>query len=87
MPNAFQTAAVPSVLVAASSSTGLAPTQLSTGSAAVAWLANPSTVPTVSVHIYGPRLGVFDGRDYDPGHDSVCDRLELDAAPALSWTS
>jgi hypothetical protein len=26
--------------------------------------------------MYGPRSGVFDGRDYDPKRDFVCDRLE-----------
>lgn len=30
----------------------------------------------VSVHLYGPRLGEVDGRDYDPSRDHVCDRLE-----------
>jgi hypothetical protein len=28
------------------------------------------------VHLYGPRLGEIDGRDYDPSRDYVCDRLE-----------
>jgi hypothetical protein len=30
----------------------------------------------VSVHLYGPRLGKIDGRDYDPSRDYVCDRSE-----------
>lgn len=30
----------------------------------------------VSVHLYGPRLGEVDGRDYDPSCDYVCDRLD-----------
>ena len=30
----------------------------------------------VSVHLYGPRLGEVDGRDYDPSRDYVCDRLD-----------
>jgi hypothetical protein len=30
----------------------------------------------VSVHLYGPRLGEVDGRDYDPSRDYFCDRLE-----------
>ena len=34
--------------------------------------------PAISVHLYGPRLGAFDGRDYDPGRDFVCDRMEQD---------
>jgi predicted metal-dependent enzyme (double-stranded beta helix superfamily) len=28
----------------------------------------------ISVHLYGPRLGEEDGRDYDPSRDHVCDR-------------
>ena len=28
----------------------------------------------ISVHLYGPRLGEVDGRDYDPSRDHVCDR-------------
>ncbi len=26
--------------------------------------------------MYGPRMGTFDGRDYDPRRDFVCDRIE-----------
>ena len=26
------------------------------------------------MHLYGPRLGEIDGRDYDPLRDYVCDR-------------
>jgi hypothetical protein len=26
------------------------------------------------VHLYGPRMGTIDGRDYDPSRDYVCDR-------------
>jgi predicted metal-dependent enzyme (double-stranded beta helix superfamily) len=37
-------------------------------------VANPGTAPAVSLHLYGPRLGVMDGRDYDPRRDYVCDR-------------
>jgi len=37
---------------------------------------NPTTVPAVSVHLYGPRLGEIDGRNYDPSQDYVCDRPE-----------
>jgi hypothetical protein len=37
---------------------------------------NPGESPAVSVHLYGPRLEVVDGRDYDPSRDYVCDRLE-----------
>jgi predicted metal-dependent enzyme (double-stranded beta helix superfamily) len=39
-------------------------------------VANPSRRPTISVHLYGPRLGTLDGRDYDPSRDYVCDRFE-----------
>jgi predicted metal-dependent enzyme (double-stranded beta helix superfamily) len=30
----------------------------------------------ISVHLYGPRIGELDGRDYDPSRDYVCDRTE-----------
>jgi predicted metal-dependent enzyme (double-stranded beta helix superfamily) len=45
-------------------------------------ITNLSPYPAISMHMYGPRTGVFDGRDYDPKRDSVCDRLESDT-PAL----
>lgn len=35
---------------------------------------NPGRDPAISVHLYGPRLGEADGRDYDPSRDFVCDR-------------
>ena len=31
---------------------------------------------SISVHLYGPRLGEIDGRDYDLSRDYVCDRRE-----------
>jgi predicted metal-dependent enzyme (double-stranded beta helix superfamily) len=37
---------------------------------------NPTEEPAISVHLYGPRMGVIDGRDYDPSQDYVCDRLD-----------
>ena len=37
---------------------------------------NPGEGVAVSVHLYGPRLGKVDGRDYDPSRDYVCDRRE-----------
>jgi predicted metal-dependent enzyme (double-stranded beta helix superfamily) len=37
-------------------------------------IGNPAGVPAISVHLYGPRLGEIDGRDYDPSQDYVCDR-------------
>ena len=37
-------------------------------------VSNPSEEPAISVHLYGPRLGEIDGRDYDPSQDYVCDR-------------
>jgi predicted metal-dependent enzyme (double-stranded beta helix superfamily) len=46
-------------------------------------VSNPSRHPALSVHIYGPP-GVIDGRDYDPSHDYVCDRLIEDAPIALT---
>ena len=36
---------------------------------------NPTEAPAISVHLYGPRLGEIDGRDYDPSQNYVCDRL------------
>lgn len=36
---------------------------------------NPGGAGTaISVHLYGPRAEAFDGRDYDPSRDYVCDR-------------
>jgi hypothetical protein len=35
---------------------------------------NPNEEPAISVHLYGPRLGEKDGRDYDPSQHYVCDR-------------
>ena len=37
---------------------------------------DPHPEAAVSVHLYGPRMGEADGRDYDPSRDYVCDRLE-----------
>ena len=37
---------------------------------------NPGSKTAISVHLYGPRLGEADGRDYDPSRDYVCDRFE-----------
>jgi predicted metal-dependent enzyme (double-stranded beta helix superfamily) len=37
---------------------------------------NPTEEPAISVHLYGPRLGEVDGRDYDPSQNYVCDRTE-----------
>ena len=37
---------------------------------------NPYDSMAISVHLYGPRVGEVDGRDYDPSRDYVCDRLE-----------
>ena len=37
---------------------------------------NPGEETAVSVHLYGPRIGGVDGRDYDPSRDYVCDRTE-----------
>jgi predicted metal-dependent enzyme (double-stranded beta helix superfamily) len=38
---------------------------------------NPSDSLAISVHLYGPRMGDVDGRDYDLSCDYVCDRLEI----------
>lgn len=37
---------------------------------------NPGSAPAISVHLYGPRLGELDGRDYDPSRNYVCGRIE-----------
>ena len=37
---------------------------------------NPYGEVAVSVHLYGPRMGEVDGRDYDPSRDYVCERPE-----------
>ena len=37
---------------------------------------NPSDSLAISVHLYGPRIGELDGRDYDLSRDYVCDRRE-----------
>lgn len=37
-------------------------------------ISNPWEEVAVSVHLYGPRIGEADGRDYDPSRDHVCDR-------------
>jgi predicted metal-dependent enzyme (double-stranded beta helix superfamily) len=37
---------------------------------------NPGDAIALSVHLYGPRIGKLDGRDYDPSRDHVCDRTE-----------
>ena len=37
---------------------------------------NPGATTAISVHLYGPRIGDVDGRDYDPSRDYVCDRRE-----------
>jgi predicted metal-dependent enzyme (double-stranded beta helix superfamily) len=38
---------------------------------------NPGDSLAISVHLYGPRMGEVDGRDYDLSCDYVCDRLEI----------
>jgi predicted metal-dependent enzyme (double-stranded beta helix superfamily) len=37
---------------------------------------NTTAKPAISIHLYGPRLGEIDGRDFDPSRDYVCDRTE-----------
>ncbi|MGH3086058.1 MAG: cysteine dioxygenase [Rubrobacteraceae bacterium] len=39
-------------------------------------IVNPFGETAVSIHLYGPRMGEVDGRDYDPSRDFVCDRTE-----------
>ena len=45
-------------------------------------ISNLGSRPAVSVHLYGPRMGMFDGRDYDPRRDFVCVRHEGDDVKA-----
>jgi len=37
---------------------------------------NPGDETAISVHLYGPRTGEKDGRDYDPSRNYVCDRFD-----------
>jgi predicted metal-dependent enzyme (double-stranded beta helix superfamily) len=37
---------------------------------------NPTESLAISVHLYGPRIGEVDGRDYDLSRNYVCDRWE-----------
>jgi len=37
---------------------------------------NPGNETAISVHLYGPRIGEVDGRDYDPSREYICDRME-----------
>jgi predicted metal-dependent enzyme (double-stranded beta helix superfamily) len=39
-------------------------------------VSNPGENTAISVHLYGPRTGKVDGRDYDPSRDYVCDRRD-----------
>jgi predicted metal-dependent enzyme (double-stranded beta helix superfamily) len=39
-------------------------------------MGNPGNRTAISVHLYEPRIGGLDGRDYDPFRDYVCDRFE-----------
>lgn len=39
-------------------------------------VSNRGTSIAISVHLYGPRIGEVDGRDYDPSREYVCDRWE-----------
>jgi Cysteine dioxygenase type I len=38
---------------------------------------NVGSKTAISVHLYGPRIGEFDGPDYNPSRDYVCDRREI----------
>ena len=37
---------------------------------------NPGESTAISIHLYGPKIGEMDGRDYDPSRDYICDRRE-----------
>jgi predicted metal-dependent enzyme (double-stranded beta helix superfamily) len=45
---------------------------------------NPGESPAISVHLYGPRTGEVDGRDYDASRDHVCDRMGSTRTPENS---
>ncbi len=49
---------------------------VSPGDGGIHRVGNPGDEAAVSVHLYGPRIGEVDGRDYDPSRDYVCDRTE-----------
>jgi hypothetical protein len=38
-------------------------------------MGNPGEGTAISVHLYGPREGEFDGKDCDLSQNYVCDRL------------
>jgi hypothetical protein len=46
------------------------------GDGGIHCVGNPGDRMAISVHLYGPRLGEIDGRDYDPSRDYVCDRRD-----------
>jgi len=48
-------------------------------------IANHSRRPSLSLHMYGPRMGELDGRDYDPSRDFVCDRIEEAPEMGIVW--
>jgi predicted metal-dependent enzyme (double-stranded beta helix superfamily) len=39
-------------------------------------IGNDISETAISVHLYGPRTGDLDGRDYDASRDYVCDRVD-----------
>jgi predicted metal-dependent enzyme (double-stranded beta helix superfamily) len=39
-------------------------------------IGNLGESPAISIHLYGPRMGAVDGRDYDPSREYVCDRRD-----------
>lgn len=49
---------------------------VSPGDGGIHRVGNPGDETAVSVHLYGPRIGELDGRDYDPSREYVCDRTE-----------
>jgi predicted metal-dependent enzyme (double-stranded beta helix superfamily) len=60
------------------------------GNGGVHRVGNPHETAAVSVHLYGPRMGEVDGRDYDPSRDYVCDRMddetdEIGASGGQEW--
>jgi predicted metal-dependent enzyme (double-stranded beta helix superfamily) len=60
------------------------------GNGGIHRVGNLHETAAVSVHLYGPRMGEVDGRDYDPSRDYVCDRMddetdEIGASGGQEW--
>ena len=52
------------------------PSSVLPGDGGIHRIGNRGDSVAISVHLYGPRIGKVDGRDYDLSCDYVCDRRE-----------